>query len=158
MTREDQGRPVVYTVGHAHRTLDEFIVLLIQAGVAQVVDVRRYPGSRRWPWFRRQALQHGLVQRGITYHWLGKWLGGFTQPPYPEYMVTETFREGLDRVMKLARISPTALLCAEKDWRRCHRRFIAQALVERGWEVVHLVDFGVQEPHPQGAAQLPLPW
>jgi len=140
--------PVVFTVGHGNRSLEALIALLREAGVRGVVDVRRFPGSRRWPWFRKASLQAALEAAGLRYEWLGETLGGYTQPPYPEYMETEAFREGLARLEALARERPVALLCAEKDWRRCHRRFIAQALTARGWKVVHLLEPGRRERHP----------
>jgi len=141
---------VVFTVGHSNRSLEALIALLREAGVQTVVDVRRFPGSRRWPWFRQDALKAGLEVEGIRYVWLGETLGGYTRPPYPEYMATPAFRQGLEALEQLAREGAVAILCAEKDWRRCHRRFIAQALVTRGWQVVHLLDFGVNEVHAPG--------
>ncbi len=142
--------PTVFTVGHSNRSLQDLIVLLRVAGVQMVVDVRRFPGSRRWPWFRQDALKVGLEVEGIHYVWLGETLGGYTRPPYPEYMATPAFRQGLEALEQLARKEAVAILCAERDWRRCHRRFIAQALVARGWQVVHLLDFGVNEVHVPG--------
>lgn len=144
---------VLYTLGHSHRSLEEFLALLREIGVRTVVDVRRFPGSRRWPWFQKDRLQAALESAGFRYVWLGETLGGYARPPYPEYMSTPAFREGLKRLENLAREGPTAILCAEKDWRKCHRRFIAQALTARGWEVVHVLDFGVRERHPR---ELPL--
>ncbi len=142
--------PTVFTVGHSNRSLQDLIVLLREAGVQMVVDVRRFPGSRRWPWFRKEALKAGLEAAGMGYAWLGQTLGGRTQPPYPDYMATAAFQQGLAQLASLAREAPVAILCAERDWRRCHRRFIAQALVARGWQVVHLLDFGVNEVHAPG--------
>ncbi len=142
--------PAVFTVGHSNRSLEDLIALLREAGVQMVVDVRRFPGSRRWPWFRKEDLKAGLEAEGIRYVWLGGTLGGYTRPPYPEYMTTPAFRQGLEALEQLAREAPVAILCAEKDWRRCHRRFIAQALAARGWQVVHLLAPGVQEVHPSG--------
>ncbi len=141
-------RPRIYTVGHSNRSLEDLVALLRQAGIQVLVDVRRFPGSRRWPWFQREALQAGVEAAGIRYVWLGKVLGGYTRPPYPDYTTTARFQEGLEALEQWAREAPVAILCAEKDWRHCHRRFIAQALSQRGWEVVHLLDESHREVHP----------
>ena len=138
----------IYTVGHSNRSLAALVDLLQRAGVQVVADVRRRPRSRRWPWFDRAALEAALPAHGLAYHWLGDDLGGYTDPPYPAYTRTPAFARGLARLEALAAAHPTALLCAERDWRRCHRRFIADALCARGWEVVHLLDPVRNEPHP----------
>ncbi len=149
-TMAEQGsHPRVYTVGHSNRSLEDLVALLRDAGIQVLVDVRRFPGSRRWPWFQREALQAGVEAVGIRYVWLGETLGGYTRPPYPAYMKTARFQEGLAALERWARAAPVAILCAERDWRHCHRRFIAQALVRRGWEVVHLLDRDRQEHHPR---------
>ncbi len=138
----------VFTVGHGNRSWEDFWAVLQGAGVQQVVDVRRYPRSRRWPHFNREALAAALARQGVGYHWLGEALGGYAQPPYPAYMQTEAFARGLAHLEALAARQPTAVLCAERDWRRCHRRFIADALCARGWQVVHLLKAQRHEPHP----------
>ncbi len=138
----------IYTVGHSTRTLEELVALLKDHGIQQVVDVRRFPTSRRMPWFAREHLETTLPRQGIQYHWLGDLLGGYRRGGYPRYMESEAFQEGLRRLEHLARQRPTALLCAERLWFRCHRRFIADALCHRGWQVIHLVDPGRRQPHP----------
>ncbi len=144
----------VVTLGHGNRSWDAFLALLRAARVEHVVDVRRYPYSRRWPWFRKAALAQGLAAAGVGYTWLGETLGGYSDPPYPAYTRTEAFRQGLARLEALASEHAVAILCAEKDWRRCHRRFIAEALCRRGWQVEHWLDPQHHEPHP-GCARLP---
>ncbi len=140
--------PRVFTVGHSNRSLAALVELLQQAGVQVVADVRRWPRSRRWPWFDQAALEAELPRHGLAYRWLGDALGGYTDPPYPDYMHTPDFARGLARLEALAQGQPTAILCAERDWRHCHRRFIADALCARGWQVVHLLAPGHAENHP----------
>lgn len=138
----------IYTLGHSNRSWEEFLCLVRAMGIRQVVDVRRFPVSRRFPWFSRDALASALEAAGIRYAWLGAQLGGRTQPPYPDYMHTAAFEAGLGELETRASALPMALLCAEKDWRRCHRRFIADALTARGWQVMHLLEPDRAEPHP----------
>ncbi len=138
----------IFTVGHSNRSPDALVALLRAAGVQAVADVRRFPRSRRWPWFDRAALEAALPAQGLAYRWLGDALGGYARPPYPAYVHTPAFAQGLARLEALARAAPLAVLCAERDWRHCHRRFIADALCRRGWAVVHLLDPDHREPHP----------
>jgi uncharacterized protein (DUF488 family) len=143
---------VIYTVGHSTRSLDQLIGLLHEAGVRELVDVRSVPRSRRHPHFSADALAVSLPARGVGYR-PEKALGGFRRPRpdspnggweqpafrgYADHMDSPEFREALDRVMAGARERSTSMMCAEAQWWRCHRRLIADALVVRGWQVLHL--------------------
>lgn len=105
-----------------------------------VADVRRFPVSRRYPHFTREALAGSLRGAGTAYSWLGDDLGGYRSGGYGAYRQTVTFARGLCRLEALAASSPTAILCAERLPWRCHRRFIATALRHRDWEVVHILE------------------
>lgn len=149
------GEPRLFSVGHGARDLDSFLVILGRAGVRCVVDVRVAPGSRRHPQFSREPLARALEEVGIEYAWRGAELGGFRRPRpdsrhsalrnetfrgYADHMETEAFRSGLEGLLGKARSVPTAFLCAEADWHRCHRRMIADAVLARGGRVTHLLD------------------
>lgn len=142
----------IYTVGHSTRSLDELAAVLRAAGVVELVDVRTAPGSRRHPQFARAALAIALPELGIGYRH-ERDLGGFrrarpdssnlgwTHPAFrgfADYMQTAQFTAALDRLQDLARARPTCFMCAEAQWWRCHRRLISDALVARGWTVLHL--------------------
>lgn len=175
-------RGVAYTVGHSTRTLEELVEILREAGVRELVDVRTVPRSRRHPQFDRDALARELPGSGLSYHH-EKALGGFRRPRpespnggwdndafqgYADHMADPDFADGLERVEALARKRPTAVMCAEAQWWRCHRRLIADALTVRGWRVLHLglgskpveheltpfavkgADFTLTYPPPQG--------
>jgi uncharacterized protein (DUF488 family) len=143
----------ILTVGHSNHEEDEFIDLLRGAGVELIADVRRYPGSRRQPHFEHSALAAVLLEGGIHYRWLGETLGGRRKPlehsandaweneqfrGYADHMASREFAEGLEELEKLARKQRTAVMCAEAWWVRCHRRLLADALLVRGWRVLHL--------------------
>jgi uncharacterized protein (DUF488 family) len=143
----------VFTVGHSTRSELELLELLQRAGVRAVLDVRAFPGSRRHPQFAREALARWLPAAGIAYHHLPELGGrrrldrcspaggGWREPAfraYAQYMLTPPFAEGLGRLESLAAERPSAVMCAEALWWRCHRRLIADALSARGWRVVHL--------------------
>jgi len=151
----------IWTIGHSTRPAANLIAALRAHGIRNLADVRAYPRSRRWPQFDGEALRAVLEDAGIAYHWLGKRLGGHrkgvdgsphvaldTFRPYADHMGTPLFEEGIARLLALAREAPTGFLCAERDWRRCHRRFVADrlALID-DVEVVHILDAETAEPH-----------
>jgi uncharacterized protein (DUF488 family) len=156
----------VFTVGHGTRTTEELAALLHEVGVSLLVDVRRFPGSRRHPHFAREALEETLPALGIGYDWRGEELGGrrsrrkdgTTRHPawrndafaaYADFMDTAPFRAALERLEEeAAGGTELAVMCSETVWWRCHRRLIADALVMHGHEVVHLMGPGTSAPHP----------
>ncbi len=138
----------IYTLGHSTRTFDQLVALLRAHGLRQLVDVRRFPTSRRMPWFTREHLARALPEQGIRYFWLGDLLGGYRRGGYPAYMKTPEFQQGLQQLEQLALQAPTAVMCAELLWFRCHRRFIADALCRRGWQVIHVFDGRRTQVHP----------
>lgn len=139
---ERPGKPVIYTLGTSTRTFLEFLEILKRYDIALVVDVRRFPASRRYPHFNRPGLAAQLSANGIAYHYLGEKLGGYRPGGYKAYTRTETFREGIEELASLAKRTPTAILCSERFPWKCHRRFIAAALAAEGWRVVHIIDAG----------------
>jgi uncharacterized protein (DUF488 family) len=144
--------PTIYTIGHSTRSAEEFLGLLHQAGALLLADVRAFPSSRRHPQFNGPALAEYLRGAGIGYRHLGG-LGGRRSPVpgspnggwhetafrgYADHMATPEFQAALADLEAAARETPTAIMCAEAVWWRCHRRLIADALVVRGWRVEHL--------------------
>jgi len=141
----------IYTIGHSTRSLDELVHLLAASGVQRLADIRRYPGSRRYPHFSRDALAAALPPRGIAYVHMPE-LGGRRTPSkdspndalknaqfrgYADYMGTTEFADAIERLLSMD--GPTAIMCAEAVPWRCHRSFVADDLVRRGVEVVHIV-------------------
>ena len=154
----------VLTVGHSNHPIDRFSELVCRAGVQAIADVRRYPGSRRNPQFGAAALERSLGELGIGVLAFGEELGGRRASGgpddrrnagwrnsafrgYADHMATEEFAAGIARLEDLATERLTAVMCAEADWRRCHRQLIADALLARGWRPVHLLADGRREPH-----------
>ena len=138
----------MYTIGHSTRSLSEFIALLRENGVERLADIRRYPGSRRYPHFSREALASSLP---IEYVHMPE-LGGRRKPDphsrnlawrndqfraYADHMATDEFRIAVDTLLASPRI--TAVMCAEAVPWRCHRQLLADDLVRRGVEVLHII-------------------
>ncbi len=136
-------------MGTGHRSLEELVSILADAGVERVADVRSYPKSHLGH-FDRDPLAAGLEAAGIDFLWLGADLGGLRRGGYEAHMETDRFARGLAQLERAAGERSTAVLCAEVDPERCHRRLIAAALVGRGWEVVHLPGGGAsRRPGPR---------
>jgi uncharacterized protein (DUF488 family) len=151
----------ILTVGHSTHTFDRLVSLLEANGARQLIDVRKVPKSARMPWFRADALAGSLPHTGIAYAHEPR-LGGFRRPRkdtrnggwqvetfrgYADHMDSDEFRAGLENVEALARARRAAIMCAEAQWTRCHRRLIADALLVRGWTVLHIDSNGRTRPH-----------
>lgn len=130
----------IFTVGHSTRTQEELVELLKQLGIRILVDVRRFPVSRKFSHFSGVAMQGYLGAAGIEYVSLGSSLGGYRTGGYEKYAQTEEFACGLEELERRAGDQATAFLCAERFPWRCHRRLIAAALQLRGWRVIHILE------------------
>jgi uncharacterized protein (DUF488 family) len=156
----------LWTVGHSTRTEAELFQLLEQNGVRSVVDVRRYPASRRHPQFNREALERSLPAARIDYVWMPE-LGGRRAPRkdssntawrnagfrgYADYMETDVFRAAMESLLRRAQHQRTAIMCAEQAWQQCHRGLISDYSKAGGVEVTHILSRGRAEPHPWTSA------
>ena len=154
--------PIIFTIGHSTRTLEEFVGLLQAYGVQLVVDVRTIPRSRHNPQFNQEKLSAELKELGIDYVWL-KELGGLRHPKpdsqnkgwrnesfrgFADYMQTPEFEEGINELIKLAeKDGPVTTMCAEAVPWRCHRSLIADALLVRGVKVEHIMTLKTLKEH-----------
>ena len=157
---------VVHTLGHSTRELPEFLGLLHVHRIRRLIDVRRYPASRRHPHFAAAALAAALEAEDIDYRHdadLGGRRTGRRDSPhtawrsasfraYADHMDTAAFGAALGRLLELAREAPSAILCAEAVPWRCHRQLIADALVVRGVDVRHVLGAGPAERHMLNSA------
>lgn len=145
----------VYTIGHSRHERDAFLELLARHDIAAVVDVRSRPYSKWAPQFTRAELASWLGDAGVSYRFMGQALGGMLDDgvTYASRAAEADFCAGIDRLVELAGAAPTAILCAEEDPARCHRRLlIAPALAPRA-DVLHIRGDGRLE---REAAQLSL--
>ena len=152
----------IWTVGHSTRSSDEFLELLRSQQIQLLVDVRRFPGSRKYPHFNEAEMARWLDAAGIGYR-LAKELGGRRTPradshntawrnasfrAYADYMETGEFQAAAEELLREARMQRTAIMCSEAVWWRCHRSLIADYLKIRGVEVLHILSPTKTEPHP----------
>ncbi len=151
----------VYTIGHSTHTAEAFLGLLQAHGIRQVADIRSIPQSRRHPHFGRDSLPGWLEPAGVAYRHFPA-LGGRRRPRpdsantavrhagfrgYADHMQTDEFAAGVAALEILARQAPTAVMCAEAVWWRCHRRLLADALLVRDVTVLHILSTSPAKPH-----------
>jgi uncharacterized protein (DUF488 family) len=154
--------PTIWTIGHSTRAEGEFLELLAANEIATLADVRRFPGSRKYPHFGSDEMARWLAGAGVAYEAMPE-LGGRRRPRpdspntawrseafrgYADYMATPEYREGAERLLALARRGRTACMCSEAPWWRCHRALIADDLKARGATVIHIMTAKKNEPHP----------
>lgn len=153
----------IRTFGHGTLEADDLVGLVRAAGIEAIVDVRRYPGSRRSPHLGRDAMEEWLDAAGIGYRWLPALGGRRKVAPgspnaglrnesfraYADHMATDEFRAGLSELLDLAAARPVAVMCSESVWWRCHRRLVADHLMlVDDVAVEHLFPDGRLTPHP----------
>ena len=152
----------LYTIGHSTHSLEQFVELLQQHHIGVLADIRRFPGSRKFPHFNRENLAAALPEAGIEYYWLEA-LGGRRKSKtvsslnlglrnesfrnYADYMLTEEFRSAIQQLLNLAADKPTAYMCSESVFWRCHRRLVSDYLLVQGTIVQHIMPNGALRPH-----------
>ncbi len=152
----------LYTVGHSTRSLEEFLETLRTHGIANLIDVRSIPMSRRLPHFNREALESSLSPEGINYLWM-KELGGRRKKTredsphialrspsfrnYADHMLSQEFQEAAAKLITLGGEARTAYMCAERVYFRCHRMMISDWLVAKGHLVLHIDGVGPTRSH-----------
>jgi len=149
----------VHSIGHSTRAIDALLALLTIHKIELLMDVRRWPSSRRYPHFHREPLAAALKANQIDYLWRRD-LGGFRKPApnspntgwkvgafqaYADFMVTPAFTQIMTEVEALAEKFRIAIMCAEAIPWRCHRQLLADAFLVRGWNVRHILDDGCHE-------------
>jgi uncharacterized protein (DUF488 family) len=152
----------IYTIGHSTRALQELIEALQAHGVRTLVDIRSFPLSRRLPHFNRESLEKELPRAGIEYVWM-KELGGYRKKirddspntalrsasfrNYADHMLTEEFERAASELARRAEKQPTAYMCAERLYFRCHRMMVSDYLAAHGHTVLHILDSGPLKEH-----------
>ncbi|HLW14487.1 MAG TPA: DUF488 domain-containing protein [Flavobacteriaceae bacterium] len=152
----------LFTIGHSTRDIKSFIELLLQNKIAVLVDVRRFPVSKKFPHFNKERLAQSLKDRKIEYLHCEA-LGGRRKPrensnnliwrnksfqAYADYMETEDFKIAIAKLTSIAEHKTTAIMCSEAVWWRCHRALISDYLKVKGWTVIHIISKTNLPEHP----------
>lgn len=155
------GTSTIHTIGHSTHSIETFLAMLQSFEIKVVADIRKLPGSRKFPQFDRENLALTLQENGIQYlHMEG--LGGRRQVhkdsknnrwrnasfrAYADYMETSDFRKSIQELEYIALKSATAYMCSEAVWWRCHRSMVSDYLKAKGWTVLHIMGINKAEAH-----------
>ncbi|MHC4575696.1 MAG: DUF488 domain-containing protein [Planctomycetota bacterium] len=153
----------IFTVGHSNRSPEEFLSLLRQSQITAIADIRRYPGSRKFPHFNSAVLRKLLPAEGIEYLWFEALGGrrhtstnkespdtGLNSPAfrnYADHMATHEFHAAVQELLSTAGTLRTSLMCAERFYWKCHRRLLSDYLTAQGANVEHIIEPGKLQPH-----------
>ena len=152
----------IWTIGHSSRSLPEFIDILKSFQIEVLIDVRRFPGSKKFPHFNHISLKESLAENNINYIHLEA-LGGRrkVQPDsentawrlasfrgYADHMSSDEFKIAIKILEKEASNSRTAYMCSEAVWWSCHRSLISDLLKVNGWKVTHIMNHNKEMDHP----------
>ena len=155
----------IWTIGHSTRPLEEFVSMLHSFNIEMVADIRSFPGSRKFPWYNKEALTISLPQNHIAYMHI-KDLGGRRKAnpdskntawrhvafrSYADYMETQDFKNGIRELENIAFIKRTAYMCSEAVWWRCHRSMVSDYLKLHNWKVMHIMSVDKATEHPYTA-------
>ena len=155
----------IYTIGHSTHSLSDFFDMLQSFGIKVIADIRSLPGSRKYPQFNKENLELSLKEIGIHYTHLAD-LGGRRKvkkdskntrwnndsfKAYADYMETGEFERAIVKLEQIALEQPTAYMCSEAVWWRCHRSMVSDYLKAKGWTVLHIMATGKVQEHPYTA-------
>lgn len=153
---------IIYTIGHSTHSITQFIEMLHSFAIKTLADIRRFPGSNKYPQFNKDNLEEALKQNGICYIHLedlggrrkvqansknNKWRNDSFRG-YADYMETPAFENAVTKLEIIAMKQTTAYMCSEAVWWRCHRSMVSDYLKAKGWKVMHIMAVGKAEEHP----------
>jgi uncharacterized protein (DUF488 family) len=153
---------VIWTIGHSTHSFDEFLAMLRSFQIERLVDIRSFPGSRRYPHFNKESLHVSMPEAGVIYTHIVELGGRRKAKPnskntawrldafkgYADYMETDDFRNGIKQLEVLGLAQRTAYMCSEAVWWSCHRALVSDYLKVQGWTVMHIMGIGKAQEHP----------
>lgn len=136
----------IFTLGHSTRTLEDLLEILKEFQIELVVDIRRFPSSKKFPWFNKENLEDELSKNKILYIHFPD-LGGYRKEGYLAFSKTEEFSKAIEKLLETIDEKDAVILCSELLWFRCHRRYVAERLVMLGNKVIHIFDKNKTQEH-----------
>jgi uncharacterized protein (DUF488 family) len=159
---EKTQQSVIWTIGHSTHSIEEFIAILYSFQIERLVDIRMFPGSRRYPHFNKESLEALMSEANVKYCHMVE-LGGRRKPKpdsrntgwrldsfrgYADYMETEAFQIGIKKLEEIALKARTAYMCSEAVWWSCHRALVSDYLKVKGWTIMHIMGYEKAQEHP----------
>lgn len=153
---------VIWTFGHSTYSIQEFISILHSFQIERLVDIRMFPGSRRYPHFNKEALKASMPESHMKYCHMVELGGRRKAKPdskntgwrldafrgYADYMETDAFQGGIQKLEDIALKERTVYMCSEAVWWSCHRALVSDYLKVKGWAVMHIMGHGKAQEHP----------
>jgi uncharacterized protein (DUF488 family) len=152
----------ILTIGHSTHSIEQLLALLAKHRVQTLIDIRRFPSSRKFPHFNQKELSAALKDVGMAYYWFEA-LGGRRQSTrgsspnlglenesfrsYADYMLTDEFHRAVEELRVIGKEKRTAIMCAEAVFWRCHRRLVSDFLIANSVSVEHIMPDGELRPH-----------
>ena len=163
-----------FTVGHSNREADEFLALLNDNEIQELVDVRKLPGSNRYPQFNADQLADRLSQNHIGFNRYpgltgrrpvdhniafdtNAWWQNRSFHNYADHALSNEFRQALQALLQTGTDRITAVMCSEAVWWRCHRRIITDYLLAHEQSVTHIMGPGQSMSATLSAGAVPQP-
>lgn len=160
-----ERKRIVFSIGHSTHSMEEFIIMLKSFDIKILIDIRRFPSSKKSPQFNKESLSLSLKESNIEYLHLVD-LGGRRKVKsktkhacwrnisfrgYADYMETREFTEAAEILESIALQQTTVYMCAEAVWWRCHRALVSDYLKAKGWDVIHILAINKGQEHPYTA-------
>jgi len=151
----------IYSIGHSTNSIDDFLNMLRSFNIKIIADIRSMPGSRKFPQFNMENIKISLEENGIQYIHMAD-LGGRRKMKkdsknnrwnnssfkgYADYMETKEFEDAIVKLEHIALDQPTAYMCSEAVWWRCHRSMVSDYLKAKDWVVLHIMATGKVQEH-----------
>jgi uncharacterized protein (DUF488 family) len=158
----DNGKLTIWTIGHSNHSAETFKAMLKSFDIELVADIRRFPGSKKYPHFNKETLENLLAEINTKYVHFPE-LGGRRKPRpdskniawrheafrgYADYMETDEFKKGINQLMTFAKKYRTVYMCSEAVWWSCHRSLVSDYLKSLGWQVMHIMGVNKSNEHP----------
>lgn len=164
----NQNQPpyhTLWTIGHSTHSAETFLEMLLESDIEVLADIRRHPGSGKYPHFNQEYLRELVEKNGIGYVHISMLAGRRSQHKsspntvwknrsfraYADYMETEAFLTGIRELIDIATEKRTAIMCSEAVWWRCHRSMVSDYMKSIGWTVIHIMGKNQSKPHPYTA-------
>jgi len=141
----------IFTIGHSTRSFEEFLKVLKHYKINFLVDVRNFPSSKKFPWFNKENLEKELTKNQIEYLHYPE-LGGFRKGGYEAFTKTEEFEKSVRNLVEIIDEKNSAIMCAEWNVMKCHRKYISNELHREGYEIIHIINTKTVKNHKE------LPW
>jgi uncharacterized protein (DUF488 family) len=129
---------VVYSLGHSNVDINKFLQGLKNLHIQHILDIRSVPKSSYVPHFNRENLEKELMENKIGYTYCGKTVGGRQGVDFVEYSKSSRYQTAIKQIERIIDRKNCAIMCSEKNFRNCHRRYVSDSLIRDGYEVIQI--------------------